>query len=84
MNDYKFTFETEQDYFNAERRGYIESFDIVRVEVEFPNEYNVDFPIKSSEEFEKYIANSKTDSNRFGKIVKIYQAEHSYDIYDYL
>ena len=84
MNNYKFTFETENDYLNATRCGHIDSFDIVRVEVEHSNDYNVDFPIKSREEFEKYVANSKADSDRFGKIVKIYPAVHSYDIHDYL
>jgi hypothetical protein len=85
MNNYKFTFETERDYLNATiTRSYIESFDIVRVVVEYSDKCTVDFPIKSREEFEKYITDSTTDSDRFGKITKVYQAEHSYDIHDYL
>ena len=78
MNNYKFTFETENDYFNAERTGHIDSFDIVRVAVKYPDECTVDFPIKSREEFEKFLNTTK------GKIVEIYPAVHSYTFYDYL
>ena len=31
--EYKFTFETEADLFNAERTGYIDAYDCVRMEV---------------------------------------------------
>jgi hypothetical protein len=77
MNNYKFTFETEQDYLNATKSGYIESFDIVRVVVKYPDNGTLDFPIKSNEELHNFVKSCDDE------IIKIYQAEHSYDIADY-
>lgn len=76
--DYKFTFETEDEQFQAERTGYIDAYDCVRMEVQHPNGGSVDFPVKNRESFERYL------EMHVGYITKIYPTVHSYDVYDYL
>lgn len=76
--DFKFTFETEDDQFKAERTGYIESYDCVRMEVRHPQGGSIDFPVKNRESYQNLLA-LHGDS-----IAKVYQTEHSYDVYDYL
>ena len=78
--DYKFTFETEDDQINAERTGYIESYDCVRVEVRHPQGGSIDFPIKNRESFNKYMENPWYE----GTVVDVYPTIHGYDIQDYL
>jgi hypothetical protein len=78
--DFKFTFETEAEYTEAQMTGYIDSFDIVRVTVIYDHAYQVNFPLKSREEFYECLANT---SARGGQITELYQAVHSYDIMDY-
>ena len=75
--EFKFTFETEEDLYQAERTGYIDAYDCVRIEVKHPNGGSVDFPVKSRDEYKLMIEMHK-DS-----IVKIYPTVHSYDILDY-
>ena len=77
--DYKFTFETEDEQFAAERTGYIDAYDCVRMEVQYwPEGGSVDFPVKNRESFERLMEMHK------GNIVKVYPTVHSYDVYDYL
>ena len=78
MTEFKFTFETEAEQFAAERTGYIESYDCVRMEIKHPQGGSVDFPVKNRESYIKHI-------EMYGdRISKIYATEHSYDIQDYL
>lgn len=81
MNNFRFTFETENDYFNAKMSGYIESFDIVRVNVKYADGNQVDFPVRSREELNEVLNNAAKNGN---EILEIYQSEHSYDVCDYL
>lgn len=74
---FNFTFETEEDLYRAERTGYIDAYDCVRIEVQHPNGGSVDFPVKSRDEY-KLMMEMHKDS-----IVKIYPIMHSYDILDY-
>jgi len=78
--EYKFTFETEQDLFNAERTGYIDAYDCIRMEVRAINSNGsiIDFPVKTQELFTKCLEIYD------GNIIKIYPTVHSYDIQDYL
>ena len=75
---FKFTFETEQEQFEAERTGYIDAYDCVRMEVKHPNGGSIDFPIKNLESFDEYLG------LHWGNITNIYPTVHSYDIQDYL
>lgn len=77
MTDFKFTFETEQEQFNAEFTGYIESYDCVRMEV---SKYGsiMDFPVKNKESYNRLLNSLRKD-----QIIKIYPTVHSYDIQDY-
>lgn len=77
-SEFKFTFETEDDQRAAERTGYIESYDCVRMEVKHPQGGSIDFPVKNRESYYKLLA-FHGDS-----IAKVYQTEHSYDLQDYL
>ena len=76
-SEFKFTFETEDDQRAAERPGYIESSDCVRMEVKHPQGGSIDFPVKNRESYYKLL------SFHGDSIAKVYQTEHSYDIYDY-
>jgi hypothetical protein len=78
MTEYPFTFETESELRQAEKTGYIDSYECVRIEVRHPLGGGVDYPVKSREEFIEVLS-------RVGKnIVKIYPTEHCYDYQDYL
>ena len=76
--EFKFTFETEQEQFEAERTGYIDAYDCVRMEVKHPSGGWIDFPVKNQESFDEYL------EIHLGNITNIYPTVHSYDIQDYL
>ena len=78
ITEFKFTFETEQEQFAAERTGYIDSYDCVRMEVRNTNESSVDFPAKNRESYNHYLK-IFADS-----ITKVYPTVHGYDAQDYL
>ena len=75
--EYKFTFETNEDLRNAERTGYIDAYDCVRITKQ-EESCAVNFPCKSREEF--YWCLDAYGNN----ITEIEQTVHSYDIQDYL
>ena len=77
MQDYKFTFETQQELWRAESSGYIPDYDCVRVEIRHPQGGGVDFPCKSREDFLRVMA------ERGHQIVKVYPTIHWYDWQDY-
>jgi len=77
----KFTFKTDLELALAERRGYIDSYDIVRMVVSSNTpdgqKRTTDFPCKTEEEFIKYVLIHQNN------IQYIYQATHYYDVFDY-
>ena len=76
--NYVFTFETDEQLFEAERTGYIDVYDIVRI-CRRVNEFEtVDYPCKSREQFDWHLSEYK-DS-----IEEIYPDRHCYDVCDYL
>lgn len=74
---YKFTYKTDAELLQAESTGFIESYDIVRMEVKAANLNSVDFPCKSQEEYNRCL---KVHGD---KIKRVYQDTHSFDINDY-
>jgi hypothetical protein len=76
--EFKFTFETDADQFAAERTGYIDEYDCVRMEVKHTEGGSIDFPIKNREEYNRALEIHN------GYIVKVYPTVHSYDAQDYL
>jgi len=77
--DFKFTFKTDNDYHNARSSGYIDDYDIVRIEAS-GNGRTVDFPVHSEEQYLQTINDFK---QRGIKINKVYPDKHYYDINDY-
>jgi len=77
QDEFKFTFETEQEQFDAEFTGYIESYDCVRMTVS-KHGLTQDFPVKNRESYNRLLNVLSKD-----EIIKIYPTVHSYDIYDY-
>jgi hypothetical protein len=76
--NYVFTFETDEQLFEAERTGYIDVYDIVRI-CRRVNEFEtIDYPCKSREQFDWHL-NEYKDS-----IEEIYPDRHCYDVCDYL
>ena len=78
VHDYIFTFETDNELFNAEASGYIDYYDLVRICRKVSDVGTMDYPCKSRETFERHLAEYK-DS-----IVRIYPAKSYYDVNDYL
>jgi hypothetical protein len=76
--NYTFTFETDDQLFNAQRTGYIDIYDIVRICRKINKFETVDYPCKSREQFEWHL-NEYKDS-----IVEIYPDRHCYDVNDYI
>lgn len=75
---FKFTFETEDELFAAERTGYIESYDCVRMRVAKHDSIQ-DFPVKTKENYLRLLEVLTPD-----QILKVYPTQHSYDLQDYL
>lgn len=78
QEEFKFTFETQDDQFDAERTGYIDSYDCVRMEVKDPQGGSIDFPVKNRESYYRLL------TIHGNNIAKVYPTVHSYDIQDYL
>ena len=76
--NYTFTFETDDQLFNAQRTGYIDIYDIVRICIKINKFETVDYPCKSREQFE-WNLNEYKDS-----IIEIYPDRHCYDVNDYI
>jgi hypothetical protein len=74
---YNFTFKTDAELFQAETKGFIESYDMVRMEVKTGNLNTCDFPCKSEEEYDRCL---KVHGDN---IKRVYQDTHSFDINDY-
>ena len=83
-SNFKFTFDTDVDLRRAELTGYIESYDMVRICVKrLDNGNQVDFPIKSREDYFDQVASLNERFNEYD-MVEIYQDTHSFDMYDYM
>ena len=76
--NYVFTFETDDQLFDAQRTGYIDVYDIVRICRKINEFETVDYPCKSHEQF-KWNLNEYKDS-----IIEIYPDRHCYDVNDYI
>jgi len=82
--DFKFTFDSDVDLRRAELTGYIESYDMVRICVKrLDNGNQVDFPIKTREDYFETVASLNERSNEYD-MVEIYQDTHMFDMYDYI
>jgi hypothetical protein len=80
-SNFKFTFDTDVDLRRAELTGYIESYDIVRICVKrLDNGNQVDFPIKTREDYFETVASLNERSNEYD-MVEIYQDTHMFDMY---
>ena len=77
QEEFKFTFETQDDQFAAEFTGYIDSYDCVRMEVKDPQGGSIDFPVKNRESYYRLL------TIHGNNIAKVYPTVHSYDIQDY-
>lgn len=80
--DFKFSFETNEQLRDAEMSGYIDLYDIVRVCVKMDNGNQIDFPLKSREEYINEI--NKINNNDSLEVIEVYQDKHMFDYYDYL
>lgn len=81
---YNFTFKTDADLEQAEKSGYDDTFDIVRVSFKNPDGQRMDIPLKSEEAFYDFI-NSRVPKDNL-EVEKIYQDKHGFEHgkYDYL
>ncbi len=80
--DFKFSFENDAQLFNAERSGYIELYDIVRVCLKLDNDNSIDFPLKSREDYINQVNRINNDDAIVS--VEFYQDKHMYDVQDYI
>jgi hypothetical protein len=83
-SNFKFTFDNDAQLSNAERSGYIESYDIVRICVKrLDNGNQIDYPIKTREDYMKTVSRLNERSNEYD-MIEIYQDTHMFDIQDYI
>lgn len=81
MENFRFKFKTETDYWNARSRGYIDQYDMVRVHVKsVDGESSVDYPIHSEEDYIKTMDELKNKSHLE---CSVYQSTHYYDVSEY-
>lgn len=74
-----FTFKTEDEYLSARSSGYIDDYDVVRIQVSMGGR-TVDYPLHSEEEYIKDIKRLKEIG---ADIQKVYQDKMYYDIQEY-
>lgn len=75
-----FTFKTHNEYHNARRSGYIDDYDIVRIEIKHPLGSRLDFATHSEEEYLEALDRIKKSE---AQIVRTYQDKMYYDINEY-
>ena len=75
-----FTFKTDNEYHNARRSGYIDDYDIVRIEIKHPIGSRLDFATHSEEEYLEALDRIKKSE---AQIVRTYQDKMYYDINEY-
>lgn len=80
--DFKFSFETNEQLRDAELSGHIDLYDIVRICVKMDNGNQIDFPLKSREDYINEINKINNDDSL--EVIEVYQDKHMYDVYDYL
>lgn len=80
--DFKFTFNSEAQLDRAQMSGYIESYDIVRVCLKLDNGNQIDFPLKSKEDYINQVNRINNDDAIVS--AEFYSAEHMYDVQDYI
>ena len=81
VDDYTFTYQTDDEYYQQQGTGYVDDYNMVRMEVIFNNGYNVDFPVRTKEALINDI--KRIQSTEGARIIKIYPSIHSFDIMDY-
>jgi len=74
-----FTFKTNADYEWAKRSGYIDDYDIVRIEVK-EKDFHFDYPAHSEEQYYEDLNKLK---ERGAEVVRTYQDKGYYDIREY-
>lgn len=79
--NFKFSFENDAQLSNDEMSGYIESYDIVRVNIKLDNGNQIDFPLKSREDYINQV--SRVNENNSIISADFYQDKHMFDIQDY-
>ena len=80
--DFKFSFENDSQLRKAEMYGFIESYDIVRVCIKLDNGNQIDFPLKSKEDYIAQINRINNDDSIVS--AEFYQHEHMFDAQDYI
>jgi hypothetical protein len=78
--NYTFTFALENDYIEAISKGYIEEYEIMRIEIQDENgNITLDYPTHSLEEYIKHIKSL----NKNQTISISYSSKHYYDASEY-
>lgn len=79
--DFKFTFDNDSQLRKAEQNGFGDKFNIVRMCIRnLSNGSTLDFPIKTREDYFKYISQSNEKVGEY-EIVEVYQDYHVFDFY---
>jgi hypothetical protein len=77
MNNYKFTFKTDAEYFKARMTGFIPEYDCVRMTVKRLSGGTIDFPIHSEEELHDTVKRMEHE------IIDIYPSKSFYEWDEY-
>lgn len=80
IKDFKFEFETDNEYHAARSKGYIPNYEMVRMHVTYPSGNDVDYPVHSREELTNELIRLDCIS---GCTIMIYPSTHNYDVMDY-
>ena len=79
---FEFEFKTEKDYFEKQRNHMEFDFDCIRVARVFKDGYKVDHPIRTEEEYHKFLLDDELQERL--ESFKAYPSSHFYDGYKYL
>jgi len=73
MNNYKFTFKTDAEYFSKRMTGYIPEYECVRMTIKKLGGGTIDFPIHSEEELHDTVKRMEHE------IIDIYPSKSFYE-----
>ena len=79
---FEFTFKTEKELFTKHRELFEFNYKCIRVDVLYKDGYNVDFPIKTEEDYHNFLLDNKWQE-RIEKF-SAYKTDHFHDGHKYL
>lgn len=81
QTDFDFEFKTRKEFYQKQREHHEFNFNCVRVKTTHHDGYKVDFPLRTEEEYQEFLSDSKWQS-KLAK-VEVYPSNHFFEHKEY-